>query len=405
MHWPGGKEVEAECFSIQQNFWLSDSNGNVALWVQNVVELAELEGGPFFATYAFLVWTPTEALQPLYCFPSSYADNLCRTPIFTYPLELPHSFTFYANLSRVNEGYALYVSNDLAAQSWSIPASIDCPCFIDTVRQQPLPWGFYPFEFVVVGLDNGSTAFFENGTSGSVGPAMVQLVGGDWHLANMNTLRCDILLGCLNAMSTMESSANLRWNNASGQIYWSIGGGDQGNYIEGIQAEVAEPPLLPRPAIESVLCIEMDSREPAIPTIFDDEGRATGYDTSSGHFVQSIPNSFVSSSTDLRIAIVNPSGSYRLTLNPIGSGPFRLLVSKEFNINSTKSINSLNGFIIVLTTEQYVIDSNMMAVKLDVDYAPMLTVIGIVLVWVTVIGGIAVWLKRRRSLNKNKDDW
>ena len=47
----------------------------------------------------------------------------------------------------------------------------------------------------------------------------------------------------------------------------------------------------------------------------------------------------------------------------------------------------------------------MMAVKLDVDYAPMLTVIGIVLVWVTVIGGIAVWLKRRRSLNKNKDDW
>ena len=59
----GGKEVEAECFSIQQNFWLSDSNGKVALWVQNVVELAGLEGGPFFAKYAFLVWTPTEALQ------------------------------------------------------------------------------------------------------------------------------------------------------------------------------------------------------------------------------------------------------------------------------------------------------------------------------------------------------
>jgi len=400
----GTQETEVECFSIQQNFWVSDSKGNAVLWAQSVVELAEFEEGLLYATYAFLVWTPTEALQPLFCFPSSYADNVCRAPIYTYPVRLRHSFTFYANVSRVNDGYVLHLSNDLAAESWSIPASIDCPCFIDTIRQKPLPWGFFPFEFVAVGLDDGSTAFFGNGTSGSVSPGMVQLVGGDWHQVDMNTIQCEMLLGCPNATSTMESSANLRWENGSGKIDWSVGASDQGNYIAGIHAQVAEPPVLPRPVIESILYIQMGSGEPAVPTIFDGEGRATGYDSSSGRFVQNIPNSFISSSTGVRIVIVNPSGSYRLTLTPLGSGPFRLLVSKEMNINATKSIRVLGGFMTVLLTEQYVIDSNSMTLSASVDYAPLLTVFGIALAWVTVVVGIAVWLKRRRSLRGNRED-
>jgi hypothetical protein len=399
----GTLETDVECFSIQQNFWVSDSKGTPVLWAQNVVELAEFEEGLLFATYAFVVWTPTEALQPMFCFPSSYTDNVCRAPIYTYPVRLPHSVTFYANVSRVNEGYVLRLSNDLAAQSWNIPASIDCPCFIDTIRQKSLPWGSFPFEFVAVGLDNGSTAFFGNGTSGSVSPGMVQLVGGDWHQVEMNTIQCGMLLGCPNSTSTMESSANLRWENSTGKIYYSARASDQGNYVAGILAQVAKPPVLPRPVIESTLYIQMDSGS-AVPTILDAEGRATGYDTSSGRFVQNIPNSFISSSIGVRIVIVNPSGSYRLTLNPLGSGPYRLMVSKEFNINATKSMSVLNGFITVLLTEQYVIDSDSMTLSSSVGYAPLLTVIGIALAWVTVVVGIAVWLKRRRSLRRNRED-
>jgi hypothetical protein len=376
----------------------------MVLWVQNVIELAELEEGLFFATYAFFVWTPTDALQPLFCFPFSFSDSVCRSPIYTDPVRLPQSFTFYANISRVNAEYALHLSNDFAAQSWSIPTSIDCPCFIDTVRQKSPPWGYFPFEFVAVGLDNGSTAFFGNGTRGSVSPGMVQLVGGDWHLADMNTFHCEMLLVCPNATSTGESSANLRWDNGSDKFYWSVGASDQGNYIAGIHAQAVEPPILPRPVIESVLYIQMGSEEQVVPTIFDDEGRATGYDSSSGRLVRNIPHSFITLSGEVGIVIVNPNGSYGLTLTPLASGPFHLLVSKEFNINATKSIRALDGVITALVTEQYVIDSNTMALNLSVNYTPLLRMIGVALIWVTVIAGILVELKRRRSSSGNRED-
>ena len=402
----GAQESEAECFSIQQNFWVSNSKGDPVFWVQNVVELAEFSEGAAFATYAFVVWTPREALQPLFCFPSSSAGNECQAPIYTYPVRLEHSFTFYANVSRVSSGYALNLSNDFAAQSWGIPASIDCPCFIDTIKQKLLPWGLYPFEFVAVGLDNGSNAFFGNGTIGSVSPGMVQLAGGDWHLADMNTIHCDMLLGCLNTTSTMESSTNLIWENGTGRIYWSAGASDQGYYIAGIDAQVAEPPPRPHPVSESVLYVQMDLGEPAVPTLFDNEGRATGYDSSSGRFVQNIPNSFISLGNGVRIAIVNPSGSYRLTLSPVRSGPFSLLVTKEFNLNATEATSVLEGSITVLTSEQYVIDSNSMTLDSSVTYGPLLTVIEITLIWVAVIVGIGAWLRRCRSLKGNsEDDW
>jgi len=402
----GAQETEAECFSIQQNFWVSDSKDEPVFWVQNVVELAEFSEGAALATYAFVVWTPTEALQPLFCFPSSSADNVCQAPIYTYPVRLEHSFTFYANVSRVGSDYVLNLSNDFASQSWGIPASIDCPCFIDAFKQKSLPWGLYPFEFVAVGLDNGSNAFFGNGTIANFSPGLVQLADGDWHRADMNTIHCDTLLRCLNTTSTMESSTNLIWENGTGRIYWSAGATDQGKYIAGIDAQVTEPPLYPHPASESVLYIEMDLGEPAVPTVFDQESRATGYDSSSGRFVQNIPNSFISSGNGVRIAIVNPSGYYRLILNPVRSGPFSLLVSKEFNVNATQATSVLDGSITVLTSEQYVIDSNSMALDSAVTYGPLLTVIEITLIWVAVIVGIGAWLRRRRSSKRNSEyDW
>jgi hypothetical protein len=376
----------------------------MVFWVQNVVELAELEEGLFFATYAFFVWAPTDPLQPLLCFPFSFSDDVCRPPIYTHPERLPQSFTFYANISRVNEEYALYLSNDFASQSWSIPASIDCPCFIGTIREKSPPWGYFPFEFVAVGLDNGFTAFFGNGTSGSVSPGMVELVRGDWHLADMNTIRCQVLLFCPTGTSTEESSANLRWDNGSGKFYWADGARDQGDYIAGINSKVVEPAVLPRPVIESILYIQMSAGEPVVPMVFDEVGRATGYDGSSGRVVQKIPDSFISLSDGEEIAIVNPNGSYRLILTSLGSGPFHLLVDKEFNINATKSIRVLDGFTSVLANEQYEIDSGTMALNLNLDYTPLLTIIGVALIWVAVIAGVGVWLKTRRSSSGNRED-
>jgi hypothetical protein len=202
----------------------------------------------------------------------------------------------------------------------------------------------------------------------------------------------------------MESSTNLVWENGTGRIYWSAGANDQGNYVVGIDAEVAEPPPLPHPLSESVLYIQMDLGEPVFPTIFDNEGRETGYDTSSGRFVQNIPNSFVSSGNGVRIAIVNPSGSYRLTLSPVRAGPFTLLVSKVFNVNATESVSVLTGSINVLTSEQYVIDSNSMTLHSSATYGPLLIVIELVLIWVAVIVGIVAW-RRRWSSKGNREDY
>jgi hypothetical protein len=399
----GPRQVEVECFSIQQNFWVSDFKGDVVFWVQNVVQLAELQVGLFFATYAFFVWNPKDALQPLFCSPYTFSDNVCRAPIFTNPVRLPEFFAFYANISRAGVENTLYLSNNFADQSWVIPPSIECPCFIDTIRQKPLPWGYSPFEFVVVGIDNGATAFFSNGTNGSVSPGMVQLAAGDWHLATMDTLHCGMLFVCSNSTSTGENSANLRWDNASGRFYWSNGASDQGNYISEIQAQPAERPAIPHPVVESFLYIRMSQQVSVLPTVFDNEGRATGYDASSGSFVQNIPRSFLTLSGEIGIIIVNPNGSYRVALTPLPSGPYSLLIMKEFNTNTTASFRVLNGTLTAVAPEEFALDSRTMTLTSATNYEPSATMLGVGLVWATVIAGIILWLRRRRSSSRDKD--
>jgi hypothetical protein len=391
----GNQQADVECFSIQQNFWIADSKGNMVLWVQNVVQLAEM-AGQLFGTYSFFVWNSTNPLHPQFCFPFSFYDAICQAPVFTRPVQLPHDFTFYATITRIDGGYTVNLSNDLATQSWSIPRPVQCPCFIATLRQKPLSWGYFPFEFVVVGLDNGATAVFGNGTRGSVSPAMVQLTDGNWHLASLNTFQCEMYPSCLSQSSTGESSENLRWDNDSGKLYWSAGDSDQGNYIGQIYAEAVQPPISPHPPIETILYLEIDSGQLVDLTIFDNDDRATGYDSSSGLFVQNIPNSFVTSSSDVHIVIIDPNGPYRLVLTPLGSTTFRLLVLKEFNINATRSTTTLDGNINTLVTQQYVIDSQTMALNPSLSYAPLLPVIGIALLWITLLAGIGVWFKKRR---------
>jgi hypothetical protein len=392
----GTNQSEIECFSIQQNFWISNSRGDFVFWAQNAVELAQLETGVFFGTYAFVVWNSADPLQPSFCDPSALSESFCRAPIFTDLVRLPQSFTFYADISNAGADYTLRVANNIASRSWDIPASAGCPCFIETLGQRPPPWGYSPFELAAVGLDGSATAFFSEGTSGSVGPGFVQYVDGTWHRAVLNTLQCLMPSECSTAPSTGEDSRNLVWDNQTGRIYWSDGGYDQGVYISTILPQPTAPPRIPNPAVETYLYFRMGPRDMAVPTVIDNQGRTTGYDTSSGGFVEGIPLSFLTRSGELSVLILNPHGSYRLVLTPLASGPYHLFVSKEFNVNRTVYSQVLDGSVSAWETKQFTVNSDTMSLTSGGnDWRTLLVMVGIGSVWVIIIGGILVWLRKR----------
>lgn len=88
-----------KCFSIQQNFWIIDSNRVPILWAQNVVDLAKFNG-TYLGTYSFEVWT-IKPLTHMLCEPESDNSTLCRAPFYTNPVPFPHSLAFYrAHLER-----------------------------------------------------------------------------------------------------------------------------------------------------------------------------------------------------------------------------------------------------------------------------------------------------------------
>jgi hypothetical protein len=148
----------------------------------------------------------------------------------------------------------------------------------------------------------------------------------------------------------------------------------------------------------------MDLRDLAVATVYDDADRATGYDASSGSFVQNIPHSFLTLSGEMGIIIVDPNGSFRVTLTPLGSGSYHLLVSKEFNINSTKYSRMLEGTVNAVEPERFVLDSNTMTLISSANYEPSLIMLGLVVVWVAMIAGILLWRRKRQSRAKSRDD-
>jgi hypothetical protein len=393
----GPNQTEVECFSIQQNFWIFNSRGKMVFWAQNAVQLAELKKGLFFGTYAFVVWSAMDPLQPLYCDPWSVSETICRAPIYTDPVRLPRSFAFFADISNAGPNYTLRVSNDFASRSWVIPESAGCPCFIETFRQEPPPWGYFPFEFVVVGLDSSATAFFGAGTSGKFSPGIVYSSDGEWHQVTLNTLHCHIAIDCITPSSTGENSMNLRWDSKNASFYWSKGANDQGVYIEGVSSERAEPPTVPHPTVESYLYLSMGSRDLAVATIFDAQGRATGYNASSGTFVQDIPHSFITLSGELGVVILSPSGSYRVVLTPVGSGPYHLFISKDFNVNGTRFSRLLDGTIKAWEPKQFILQSDQMTIESESNYQPLLIMVSLGFAWVTLIVVILLWLRKRHS--------
>jgi len=76
-------------------------------------------------------------------------------------------------------------------------------------------------------------------------------------------------------------------------------------------------------------------------------------------------------------------------------------VSREFNINGTKSFKLLDGTISAAVPEEFIFDSNTMTLISGANCEPSSTMLCAVLVWVAIIAGILLWLRQRRSSRKN----
>ena len=104
-----------DCFSVQQNFWISDSIGNYVLWAQNTVELAKLASTIYHGTFTFQVWNSSTVRQPVLCEPESSITDQCRAPFYTTPVPFPQSLIFYSHISNEGSKYVLQMSNNLGA--------------------------------------------------------------------------------------------------------------------------------------------------------------------------------------------------------------------------------------------------------------------------------------------------
>lgn len=389
--------VEVYCFSIQQNFWIYNSRGNMIYWAQNAVEVANTRNTTYFATYAFMVWNSTDVNEPLICEPASSTTDACRTQFYTDPVRFLQSFTFFDYISNEGPRYTLHMTNNYGSHNWNIPTSADCPCLIGTIRQGAPPWGYFPFELALVGLDNSATAIFEQGTSGSFGPAFVQSSDGVWHQASLNTIRCLSQNDCPTPLATAETSQNLRWDNMSGRLYWSGVENDQGVYISAVSAEASVAPLLPQPSTETYLYARMywgTLGGVAVLTIFDEEGKATGYEPQTGKFVEGIQGSFVDLSREEEVVILDPSGTYQLLLTAICSGSYHFFLSKATNTGGAESIKQVNGTINQGESKQFSLIVNTMNIASTQSVPGSLSVLMVAVGFAGVI--LIVYLSRNR---------
>jgi hypothetical protein len=70
-----------QCFSVQQNFWIIDSEGVPVLWAQDVIDLAKLNA-TYYGTFSFEVWG-VKKLAPELCEPESNNVTQCRAPFYS----------------------------------------------------------------------------------------------------------------------------------------------------------------------------------------------------------------------------------------------------------------------------------------------------------------------------------
>jgi hypothetical protein len=396
----GIPQTEVDCFSVQQNFWISNSAGKMLLWAQNVVQLAELRQGVFFATFVFIVWNFSDPFTPFFCEPYSISQTQCRAPIYTDPAPFPRSITFYSYISSNGNNSSLHLWNDFGSRNWNIPPSVGCPCFLNTVRQAPPPWGYFPFESVVVGVDSSATGVFRNGTRGSVGPGFVQLTDGTWHQVTFDAFYCLIAIDCPTPTATGEDSRHLKWINGTGQFYWSEGAYYQGVYIASISGQPSLTPPLIHPVMETHLYISLALGDAAFLSVIDGQGRITGYNASAGEYVETIPNSHLTLSGEQGILILDPHGSYHLLLTPTASGRFRLFISKSSNVNGTRSVQQLIGTILAWEPRHFVIDADSMNLTPEDNPYLLILIAAVAIACLTVALLLVRFRVRRRKASQ-----
>jgi len=389
---------QVECFSIQQNLWVLDRTGTFALWLQNVVELARLQNESYFGTYGFEMWIPPTTRPPLVCEPKSDVENDCRSPFFSDRIVLPYSFNFYAHISDDGQP-SIRMSNDFGSVDWSIPSSVECPCSIATVRHETPPWGYYPFEFVMVGLDSAGLALFRNNTNAILQSTLVQYSDGTWHDPVLMTLSCSSQ-ACPTRPATSETSSNLLWNSTTGEISWSNGAADQGITISALSANESTAPLIRNPIPETFLYLKFKLGGAGYFIIHDQQRRALGFDASSSSWLLQIPNSSLSFTPGSEAVIMNPVGTYDVTVTSGSNMRFMLFASESTNTGGVFLTRTYNGSLNMGDSTKLLLNAYQLDIKSG--ETPFQTAIPIMLFiigstsWIFLVIAILFILRKRR---------
>jgi hypothetical protein len=399
-----------DCFSLQQNFWISDQSGNLVLWARNIVYLASL-GGTYHGTYSFQVYSRNNRVLPILCEPQSNSTSNCRSPFYVDSSPFPQTYGFYAHISSSTLQTTLQMANDFGAVTWELPSTVTCPCSIETLSNPSQPWGALPFELVAVGIDSTASATFRNDTKGTIGSTLVQAMDGSWHQTSLGVVGCVLLEDCLRMLSTQENSMGLRWDASRGLIYWSKNALDQGVHITGIMPTEAGPPVLPSPRNEDYLYVEFSSVL-AYMTVYDSSQRIAGIDPRTGRPETTLPNSSLvlgsyipvkdtpANVPEEEILIVNPQGTYQIVVTAGGNTAYSVFLSRATSRNEVLATNSVAGSLIIGDSRKLQMDSSNLTLT---DTAPvtlspgLLSMVATIIVLISFVIAVLLLLARRRQ--------
>jgi hypothetical protein len=396
-----------DCFSLQQNFWISDYSGNQVLWVRNIVYLASL-GGTYHGTYSFQVYSRNNRNLPILCEPESNSTSSCRSPFYVDYSPFPQTFKFYAHISSSTLHNVLQIANNFGEVTWEIPSTVTCPCFIETVPNPSQPWGSWPFELVAVGIDNTAIATFRNSTKGTIGPTIVQAIDGSWHQTSLGVVGCVQLQDCLRMLSTQENSRGLRWDTERDLISWSNEAMDQGVHITGIMLAATAPPVLPAPRNENYLYVEFSSTL-AYLTVFDSSRKLAGFNPQTGRYEATLPNSSLvldsyipvkdtpASVPEEELLIVNPQGEYEIVVTAGGNTAYSIFLSKVTNTNQVIATNSLAGSLLTGDSKSFQLDSSNLVLTANATPSGILSMAALIIVLVSFVFVVLALLARRRK--------
>lgn len=408
-----------DCFSLQQNFWISDSSGTQVLWARNLVYLASL-GGTYHGTYSFQVYSRTNRDRPILCEPESDSSTTCRSPFYVDYSPIPQTFKFYAHISSVSLYNTLQMANDFGEVTWEIPSTVTCPCFIETVSSPSQPWGAWPFELVAAGIDNTATATFRNDTKGTIGSTLVQAIDGNWHQTSLGVVGCVQLQDCLRMLSTQENSMGLRWDTERGLIYWSKDALDQGVHITLIMPAETAPPVLPAPRNETYLYVEFSSTL-AYMTVFDSSRRLAGFDPGTGRWEATVPNSSLVLDSYIpvkdtpaivpeeELLIVNPQGEYEIVVTAGGNTAYSVFLSKVTSTNQVIATNSLAGSLSTGDSKSLELNSSNLALTPNPQTTQLPGIFSMAAIMITLISFVLVVLsllaRRRKRILRLRPDY